>query len=117
MQNNSLSYFFVGTMPFQNVLIKFKIYYFTHNNELMQLMTSHDYYCIFVYQKFFIKKEAFLFRKGCFMNESYMTVKEFCDRLQISSSTVYRMIKNGIIPAIKFGRYWKIPRSVFDRLR
>lgn len=51
------------------------------------------------------------------MEESYMTVKEFCERLQISSSTVYRMIKNNMIPAIKFGRYWKIPRNVFDRLR
>ncbi|MBD5474864.1 MAG: helix-turn-helix domain-containing protein [Lachnospiraceae bacterium] len=47
------------------------------------------------------------------MDESFMTTKEFCDRLQISSSTVYRMIKSGMIPAIKFGRYWKIPRSVF----
>ena len=47
------------------------------------------------------------------MEESYMTIKEFCERLQISSSIVYRMIKSGIIPAIKFGRRWKIPRSVF----
>lgn len=47
------------------------------------------------------------------MEESYMTIKEFCERLQISPSTVYRMIKSGMIPAIKFGRYWKIPRSIF----
>ncbi len=47
------------------------------------------------------------------MEESHITIKEFCGRLQISSSTVYRMIKSGIIPAIKFGRRWKIPRSVF----
>lgn len=49
------------------------------------------------------------------MEESYMTIKEFCEKLQVSSSTVYRMIKNGMIPAIKFGRYWKIPRSVFHK--
>lgn len=47
------------------------------------------------------------------MEEFYMTSKEFCERLQISSSTVYRMIKSGMIPATKFGRRWKIPRSVF----
>lgn len=49
------------------------------------------------------------------MEESYMTIKEFCERLQVSTSTVYRMIKSGMIPAIKFGRYWKIPRSVFSK--
>lgn len=48
--------------------------------------------------------------------ESYMTVNEFCERLQISTSTVYRMIKEQQIPAIKFGRRYKIPRSMFDRL-
>lgn len=47
------------------------------------------------------------------MEQSYMTIKEFCERLQVSTSTVYRMIKEGTIPAIKFGRYWKIPRSIF----
>ncbi len=46
-----------------------------------------------------------------------MTVKEFCERLEISPSTVYRMIKEGTIPAVKFGRYWKIPRSIFDTIR
>lgn len=48
------------------------------------------------------------------MDNSYMTVKEFCDRMQVSASTVYRMIKAGQLPAVKFGRYWKIARSVFD---
>lgn len=48
------------------------------------------------------------------MDESYMTVKEFCEKLKISTSTVYRMIKAGHIPAIKFGKHWKIPKSVFN---
>lgn len=50
------------------------------------------------------------------MDDYYMTVKEFCERLQVSQSTVYRMIKNHMIPAVKFGRYWKIPRSVFNSI-
>lgn len=37
-------------------------------------------------------------------NESYMTVKEFCERLQVSTSTAYRMIKEQQISAVKFGR-------------
>lgn len=47
---------------------------------------------------------------------SYMTVNEFCERLQISTSTAYRMIKRQQIPAIKFGRRYKIPHSIFDQL-
>lgn len=50
------------------------------------------------------------------MDESYMTVNEFCVRMQISTSTAYRMIKNKQIPAIKFGRRYKIPRSMFEKL-
>ncbi len=54
--------------------------------------------------------------KNMDMDESYMTVNEFCERLQISTSTVYRMIKEKQIPAIKFGRRYKIPRSVFKKM-
>lgn len=50
------------------------------------------------------------------MEDCYMTVKEFCERLQVSPSTVYRMIRSHAIPAVKFGRHWKIPRSVFDSI-
>lgn len=53
-------------------------------------------------------------KKGEKMEQSYMTVKEFCERMQVSTSTVYRMIKAGQLPAVKFGRYWKIARSIFD---
>lgn len=45
------------------------------------------------------------------MNCKYLTLKEFCDLTRISTSTAYRMIKNGTLPAVKLsgGRYWKIP--------
>lgn len=49
-------------------------------------------------------------------SESYMTVREFCEKLQVSTSTAYRMIKEQQIPAVKFGRRYKIPRSIFDDL-
>lgn len=54
------------------------------------------------------------FRKGEIMDESFMTTKEFCEKLKMSSATVYRMISSRMIPAIKVGRYWKIPRSFFE---
>ncbi len=54
--------------------------------------------------------------KNIDMDESYMTVNEFCERLQISTSTAYRMIKENQIPAVKFGRRYKIPRTMFKKL-
>lgn len=62
-----------------------------------------------------------LYERGKIMNdinknESYMTVNEFCERMQISTSTVYWMIKNQQIPAINFGRRYKIPRSMFEKI-
>ncbi len=48
--------------------------------------------------------------------ESYMSVNEFCERLQISASTAYRMIKSQQVPAVKFGRRYKIPRSIFEKI-
>lgn len=45
------------------------------------------------------------------MSEQYMTLREFCETTRISSSTVYRMIKAGSLPAIKIQRNWKVPRS------
>jgi len=49
--------------------------------------------------------------------EAYLTVQEFCDLLKIGQSTAYRMIKAGQIPAIRFGRRYKVPRSVFKTLK
>ncbi len=51
------------------------------------------------------------------MEGYFITVKEFCERMKVSTSTVYRMIKAGQIPAKKFGRHWKISESVFDDYR
>ncbi len=48
--------------------------------------------------------------------EQYITVQELCSLLKISQTTAYRMIKDQQIPAVKFGRRYKIPRSMFDRL-
>ncbi len=54
--------------------------------------------------------------KDIAVDEYYMTVNEFCERLQISTSTAYRMIRAQQILAVKFGRRYKIPRSMFEKL-
>lgn len=86
------------------------------NIEVMETVIVHALYCIIVRQKIKIDFMQTFSGKEANMEESYMTVKEFCNRLQVSQSTVYRMIKERQIPAIKFGRYWKTSRSIFKTL-
>jgi excisionase family DNA binding protein len=50
------------------------------------------------------------------MDETYISTTEFCKRLNISPSTVYRMIRNNDIAAVKFGRCWKIPTCTITDL-
>lgn len=50
------------------------------------------------------------------MNKEYITLREFCERIQISSSTAYRMIRNGQFPAYKVGRNYRVPLSVIADL-
>lgn len=51
------------------------------------------------------------------MNKEYITLREFCERTQISASTAYRMIRNGSLPAVKLAgtRNWRIPAEFIPR--
>ncbi len=42
------------------------------------------------------------------VNKCYLTVAEAAALLGISSNTLYRLIKTGILPAQKIGHIWKI---------
>lgn len=47
----------------------------------------------------------------------YMTPKEVAAELEISSATVTRWIRDGVVPAKRFGpRLIKISRDVFENL-
>jgi excisionase family DNA binding protein len=41
----------------------------------------------------------------------FLTVQEVADLMRVSSMTVYRMVHSGEIPAIRFGRSFRIPQS------
>lgn len=45
-----------------------------------------------------------------------LTVVEVADLLRINKSTVYRMAKQGRLPATRVGRQWRFRKSVLDRL-
>ena len=41
----------------------------------------------------------------------FLTVAEVADMMRVSSMTVYRMVHAGEMPAIRFGRSFRIPES------
>lgn len=44
-----------------------------------------------------------------------MTVREVCDRLQISRNMAYSLLKKGDIEGVKVGQMWRIPdRSIWN---
>ena len=44
-----------------------------------------------------------------------MTIKEVCDRLQISRNTAYSLLKRGDLEGVKVSRMWRIPdRSIWS---
>lgn len=44
-----------------------------------------------------------------------MTVEEVSQFLRIPISTVYKLAKNGEIPALKIGRHWRFHRPLLDK--
>lgn len=45
-----------------------------------------------------------------------MTVEEVAKKLRVDPRTVYRMIEQGMLQAIRVGRLWRIPKESLDRL-
>lgn len=44
----------------------------------------------------------------------FMTMDEFCDKLDIGKNTAYKLLNSGQIHAFKIGRQWKIPKNAVD---
>ncbi|MCK5922714.1 MAG: helix-turn-helix domain-containing protein [Methylococcales bacterium] len=47
--------------------------------------------------------------------EAYMGVHEISDRLKIHPESVRRLIRQGKLPAIKFGNKWLVERVTLDQ--
>jgi excisionase family DNA binding protein len=41
----------------------------------------------------------------------FLTVAEVADMMRVSRMTVYRMVHSGDLPAIRFGRSFRVPES------
>ncbi len=44
-----------------------------------------------------------------------MTIDELAKYLRIHKSTIYRMVREGLIPASKVGNRWRFRKDVIDR--
>ena len=48
------------------------------------------------------------------MSEEIMTIKDVAQFLKVKEQTVYRLVQQGKIPALKIGGQWKVKRSHLD---
>lgn len=44
----------------------------------------------------------------------FLTVAEVADMMRVSKMTVYRMVHAGELPAIRFGRSFRVPESAVE---
>jgi excisionase family DNA binding protein len=50
------------------------------------------------------------------MTEALLTARQVQDRLDIDTSTIYRMAGDGRLPAVRIGRQWRFPAAAIDGL-
>ena len=48
------------------------------------------------------------------MNETYLTAREVEARLRIARHTLYRLIKAGVVPAVRLGGQFRIPEAALN---
>ncbi|MBX3196136.1 MAG: helix-turn-helix domain-containing protein [Schumannella sp.] len=44
----------------------------------------------------------------------FLTVAEVAELMRVSNMTVYRMVESGKLPAVRFGRSYRIPESAIE---
>jgi excisionase family DNA binding protein len=47
--------------------------------------------------------------------QSFLTTEQVLGYLNITPRTIYRLIRNGELPAIRIGRQWRFRRADLDR--
>lgn len=51
-----------------------------------------------------------------FANAKFMTVTEVASMMRVSRMTVYRMIHAGDLPAVRFGRSYRVPSEAVQAI-
>lgn len=47
---------------------------------------------------------------------AFLTVAEVAERMRVSKMTVYRLVHSGELPAVRFGRSFRVQRRAVDEL-
>lgn len=53
---------------------------------------------------------------GNFADAKFMTVTEVAEMMRVSRMTVYRMIHAGELPAVRFGRSYRVPENAVEEI-
>lgn len=53
---------------------------------------------------------------GSLADTRFMTVHEVAEMMRVSRMTVYRMIHAGDLPAVRFGRSYRVPESAVEQV-
>lgn len=51
---------------------------------------------------------------GALSDMRFLTVAEVADMMRVSTMTVYRLVKSGELPAVRFGRSYRIPETAVE---
>lgn len=49
-----------------------------------------------------------------FANAQFMTVAEVAEVMRVSKMTVYRLVHSGELPAVRFGRSYRVPENAVE---
>jgi len=49
--------------------------------------------------------------RGDLSDVRFLTVAEVAELMRVSAMTVYRMVQSGELPAVRFGRSYRIPEA------
>ena len=53
---------------------------------------------------------------GNLADARFMTVNEVAEMMRVSRMTVYRMIHAGDLPAVRFGRSYRVPEAAVEQV-
>lgn len=59
-------------------------------------------------------KELKMAGSGEFANTRFLTVAEVAAVMRVSKMTVYRLVHSGEMPAVRFGRSYRVPEAAVE---
>ncbi len=59
-------------------------------------------------------KELKMAGSGEFANTRFLTVAEVAETMRVSKMTVYRLVHSGEMPAVRFGRSYRVPEAAVE---